>query len=226
MSFNPRKYLETYYSMVDSENAALMRFWRDMPVSKDMDVLEIGCGPSLMTAITLATRAKELHLTDLRPECLFEIDAWIARSAVTFSWDAVIAYYAGISGSSVWEIENALRSKTSTEILDIRNPSKLEQFDLVVSTFGLEDVSDGLAFTQIVENFCALCKPDGTVAIAIVTGKTYTVSDTEFELPFTVGWQELISALISVGMSKFTFRTIPISNPRGYTDMLALYANR
>lgn len=153
--FNTKAYLNEYYSDVSPENKAILEFFAEAArknISGEPRHLELGCGPTIYQALSIAPRVCEMVYTDGFQESLDEIKKWLDGHDQSFNWNkfthaALIAENGKEpSEQERQEREDHVKSKIRKhDILDISNADSIASyltkngpFGSISSVFALE----------------------------------------------------------------------------------------
>ena len=195
--FDTRAYLKEYYSDISPENKSILEFFAEAAKKNFLNKprhLELGCGPTLYQAISIAPVVEEMIYTDGFEESLSEVNGWIAADLSAFNWDkfiqASLLIENGIEPSEqeILEREKGMRNKiTKVDTLDISD-SKLIQgymnsngpFGSVSSVFALEVPAKNLEHLKELMSTIYNCLENGGVFTAVMVegGEQYKVGDT------------------------------------------------
>src|SRR5260370_7083294 len=101
-AFDPRGYLQEYYTVIDFENDQLLRFfsacYRD--INPRSTLLEFGSGPTLYSLITAAAKVETIHVSDRLEGNLHEIELWKRVDEEAFDWEPFIQRALELEGKS------------------------------------------------------------------------------------------------------------------------------
>ena len=180
--FDPKQYLQDYFLDVDDEFDQLYQFWcravQSLPAGGR--ALELGVGPSIYTAIPLASRMDEIHLADLLERNLAEIDAWMNNAPGSFDWTDHIRHVLTLEGITpspldIQHREEQLKSKIKTlRTCDLRWEQPLgrnEDFDLVTAHYCTEAASRDIEdWAAMIGRVVALVRQGGAFFLTVASG--------------------------------------------------------
>ncbi|XP_069080662.1 nicotinamide N-methyltransferase-like isoform X2 [Pleurodeles waltl] len=131
--FNPRAYLETYYSdqegACDSENH-LSRVLKQLHETfttgavKGDTLIEIGTGPTIHTLLSACEVFKELIATDYCDQNRQQIEKWWKKEPGAFDWSPIVRYVCELEGHSVFSMVGN-NCRTSESVLRYENLSSV-----------------------------------------------------------------------------------------------------
>lgn len=87
-SFDPKKYLETFYRSPQEHKACTrtcVNLLRSLQ-KKDLKVLEFGSGPALLDLIPIVPFSREIVCTDYCQQNLLEVQQWLDKDPEAFDW--------------------------------------------------------------------------------------------------------------------------------------------
>ncbi|XP_051847255.1 nicotinamide N-methyltransferase-like [Antechinus flavipes] len=215
--FNPRIYLETYYSLAPNpskESQVLKFILRKLseifsPDKMKGDLLiEIGSGPTIYQFLSACELFKEIVATDYADQNLKEINQWLKKEPGAFDWSPVVKYVCELEGDrDKWtDKEEKLREKVKQVLKSDVTQSQplgsvsLPQADCLLTIYCLETSCKDLpTYQQALKNISSLLKPGGSlVLISALKGYYYMVEDKKFFcLPLTP--EEIKDALEKAG---------------------------
>lgn len=193
--FDPREYLNEYYSDLGGENVALLRFFVEAyrTVTPNGLLLDFGGGPTIYPLIAAANAVREIHFSDYLDANLDEVRSWLRGDAAAFDWSPFVAktleLEAGTrcSNAEVARREHAIRARVTqvmrcdaSRLPPIRDRAK--RYDVVVSNFCAESAtSDPEVWRAFVRNIGSLLKPEGKFIVSALRGATrYSVGSKLF----------------------------------------------
>lgn len=223
-AFNPRSYLEEYYSSLGFENEELLRFFADAyrgSAPDSMKVLEIGGGPTVYQLISLAPFATRIHFTDYLQSNLDEVISWKNGDEQSFDWDRFIetALKSEAGSETVTSMDIGLRRDllrrklVSFQGCDVHAEQIIETdetYDLVSTNFVAESVSTNKgAVAAIIKKLHARIKPGGVLMMTGLLGAAYwhAGEHTFSAVPLTE--DDVLNMLHSEGFVIKIMRTIP-----------------
>lgn len=225
--FIPRDYLSTYYTKVDPENAHIMDFYARLPLNTDQTVLEVGCGPSLMTTIAIIEKVNRVILTDALQDNLDEIEAVLCNAPQQFDWTPFLKHQEKKAYRSLtWETAlSKIRERCSTCWIDMQKTSVSRRSqDVIISTFSISEASkDVYDIANIISKLTSYLKPDGLLAaIMDMEAHTYKSGDQDLPVTFTTP-KDIFAACKEAGLYDCHYEIFPISTWRGYSYILGFY---
>jgi len=179
-AWDAEAYLAHYYSRVEPTERLTLRFLHDTieDLPGTARALDFGAGPTLHHAITLAGRAREVHVADLLPQNLHALRRWCRGSKDAHDWsaftDAALQLEGNIAPTTadVRQREARLRQRL-TRILPgdatRRHPlgeDAPEDYDCVTSFFCADSATSSLGeWMRNVRNICGLLAPGGLLVM-------------------------------------------------------------
>lgn len=197
-SWSPRHYLEQYYSTGASrDDVAQARFAVDQlrKLSAPLrEALEVGCGPTLHHAFSLAPFVDHITLADYLPSNLEEARRWIDGDPRAFDWDlsmtgtlvAELDVDADVAVRLLPERQRLLRARIRdyAAVDMLRDPPLCEPrtFDLVASYYCLEALGLDLdGWRDSMRRLAALVAPGGALLLgAMRNAPIYRVFEQEY----------------------------------------------
>lgn len=233
-NFNPLDYLKTYYTTMDEENKSLMHWWFSMPIKREDRVIEIGCGPTLFTAIPIIDHCSDYTLADELQENLDEIQRWKDCNPIAFKWGNTIQYY---TEHVSWDfsghdkvIAKKLIENTQLLKLDIHDREQLaplaEHYDVLIAPFCLAEASScPETFHDTFDHLHRLVRPGGIFAMVTgIRGCFYNVGD--YKLPMCYLVKDDVYHAYTLGFEEVYAKYIPICEPRGYDEIMAIWGRK
>lgn len=196
--FNPRAYLQEYYSCLGTENRALLQFLHEAYASifrerQAARMLEFGGGPTLYQLISAAKYPVSIDFSDYLDENLREIQKWLHNQPGAFCWDNYLQYALEQEGSPSDARARAQRAhdmRTRVQrllVCDAKRPDPLgahyrAHYDIVSVNFVLESITTDMAeWDRLIEHVVSLVQPAGHLLMCAITGATsYRVGDRFF----------------------------------------------
>lgn len=242
-TFDPRGYLNEYYSSIDFENNALLKFYVDCykNMSPTTTLLEFGGGPTIYASIAAAPKVKEIHFCDCVNANLEEVKLWKNTSTNAFNWNLFIQRvleHEGIKHITLQQIENRaelLRKKLTTFLYcDAFQKQPLgyksdKLYDIVQTNFVAESVTTSKKeWRNILKNITSLIKPGGTLILSAIKNSSYYHIDKKRFPAVSVNEEDLVKTLKRLGFDKLEIvRTIDANKPyRGYDGFIFIKARR
>uniref|UniRef100_A0A8C9AG19 Nicotinamide N-methyltransferase n=1 Tax=Prolemur simus TaxID=1328070 RepID=A0A8C9AG19_PROSS len=184
--FNPRDYLEKYYSF-GSKHSAESQILRHLlknlfkifcldGVKGDL-LIDIGSGPTIYQLLSACESFKEIIVSDYTDQNLQELTKWLKKEPEAFDWSPVVTYVCDLEGNRVKgpEKEEKLR-QTVTQVLkcDVTQSQplgavSLPAADCLLSTLCLDAACPDLpTYRTALRNLRSLLKPGGFLVVADV----------------------------------------------------------
>ncbi len=248
--FNPKQYLEHYYSRIDSENQNLLEFLVKayLDINPNSTLLEFGGGPTIYPLIPAAPKVKKIHFTDFLKTNLQEIELWKENSPKAHNWKRFIVKTLQLEGltkvqdKNIDERESQIRKKIS-RIFSCNaykknplGPKYSHYYDVVNINFVLESITSSLeTWEQIFNNVCSLLKLRGVLILTAIGGAGYYKVNEETFPAVPITEKEIIKMLVKNGFkrSNIIIQSIPAevidenSNEfTGYKSMIFVKATR
>jgi len=240
-SFDPRSYLTEYFTEVDSEFDALYRFWcRALGTrARGRRALELGVGPCLYTAIPLARRFREIHLADLLPSNLAEIESWLDRKPGHFDWSDHIARVLFWEGRKSGRREVQARARqlrariVALRVWDLRQEALHAdegEYDLVSAHYCTEAAARSVdEWHEILGRVAGLVRPGGALLLSVAAGLTicrdYDVS-ASVGAPLSLGAGDADAALARAGLTILAGDFVPGMGDDPYAGSVLRLAER
>lgn len=240
--FNPREYLQQYYTSIDPENEQLLKFFAEcyQDTQPHATILEFGSGPTLYSLITAAAKVETIHVCDHLESNLQEIQAWKRGDEGAFNWEPFIQRALELEGMERVTPADILKRTTLLQeklthfcICDALNRSPLQgnhykTYDIVQANFVLEAVSSSLGeWERTFQNLLSLLSPQGTLLLSSVKNAAYYQIQGK-QLPTASVDESAFRRVLSRASFKdehISIRTIPANPPyRGYSDILLVKA--
>ena len=166
------RYLNTYYRVVDSDEVAITKFLvrQYRKINRNVEILEIGCGPTIHHLIPAIPYAKKIVMADFLNENLYQIKKWIDRDITAHNWNnftKLALQFEGVN-ASIEEIairENKLRSLINLAHCNLMKDSPLDgysQFSIVCCFYCAEGVGiSKLEWANVIRRVASLILPGG-----------------------------------------------------------------
>ncbi|NXS14205.1 NNMT methyltransferase, partial [Neodrepanis coruscans] len=190
-SFNPRAYLEEYYSLSDSREWAVVFLKQNLRSLHKMfsldevrgdTLIDVGCGPTIYQLLSACEHFQEITALDYTDQNRRELEKWLKNEAGAFDWVPVVKYVCELEGDrEKWaEKQEKLRKKVKQVLkCDVTKanptgPMSLPPADCIVSTLCLEGACKDLpTFRSALRNIGTLVKPGGHLVMVTVLRETY-----------------------------------------------------
>ena len=197
--FEPSLYLKYYEASKPSEISLFLKQKLQcfheafLTVPKGMKVLDFGAGPTIVLAISSATKASEIVLADYCEKNRTFINGWLNYEADAFDWSPYFAYVIqeleGKGEKEAKEREQIVRKLIKTVVpCDINNLPPIEQgydtlYDVVMCSLVIEGASKTIEeYHRNIARLGHLVKPGGSIFYFGVENKIgyYTVGERNF----------------------------------------------
>lgn len=241
--FDSHLYLEEYYRDIVTETYALLKFlvhaFGNLPTIDR--ALEVGCGPTLYTAIAAAPHVRTLHLSDYLESNLAQIRTWLSQTAPTFDWSDYGQAILAIEGNpivSTASIESRMvlvrQRVTALHHCDITlSPPVADAaatYDLVISNLCIEAVAQTRKeWQRYMSNLLSLLRPGGYLVLSMVKEAfAYSVGNHVFGV-LTLNENDVEICLKANQMRGDTIHisTIPATHPLyPYAGMMCITAQK
>lgn len=181
--FNPRDYLEKYYSFGSTNSAEnqILRFLLKTlfkifclgGVKGDL-LIDIGSGPTIYQLLSACESFKEIIATDYADQNLQELEKWLKKEPGAFDWSPVTAYVCELEGNRVKRTEKeeklrrAVKQVLKCDVTQSRplGAVSLPQADCLLSMLCLDAACPDLpAYHTALRNLSSLLKPGGYLVI-------------------------------------------------------------
>lgn len=203
---DPISYLQEFYSQIDSENDALIRWLQHTPPSNTC--IEVGCGPSLMAALAYGHAVDLITLTDKEHFNLSTL-AHCMNGSRLFSWH-LFEERCKLTIEELLPKVELFKYDINCDVI----PSHL--YDGAVSCFGLEVASSNLLELQVVcEKFLGLVRPGGWFRTAIIAEAEYYLIKGEKFFCHPVRQYDLIE-IFTPWAGDLSIQHVPPSSDHGY----------
>lgn len=246
-AFEPRAYLNEYYSKVGPENQGLLEFFSEAyeGIDESSLILEFGGGPTVYQLITAARKAREIHFSDYLSGNMQEVDLWRGHSRDAFDWNPFIQKalkLEGLSGVTLNDVEaraSLMRAKMTKLIPgdafkeDPLGLASQGQYDVVSTNFVAESITTSKEdWYQIMKNICSLLRREGgLIMTAIKEAEYYLIGNKRFPA-VSIDEGDLVGALRDLGFRNFLLKSIPaetvgrVGGHKGYNGMIFIRALR
>ena len=218
--FDPSRYLQRYQNCGDRSNHMLRCFYdafKELPDS--LKVLDYGSGPSLLPAMTAATKASEIIMCDYSPKNREVLRQWLQGSCASFDWTSHFEYIVrklegNFEDDAVQKRQDLFRKAVKAVVhCDLTQDPLIEKgydqlYDAVSSSLVIDTVPRTYdEFVQLLTRLGRLVKKGGTILLYFVENAPfYDVGDFVFH-SFPVTTHSAENAVSAAG-----FRDIKISN--------------
>ncbi|NXU10151.1 NNMT methyltransferase, partial [Pardalotus punctatus] len=246
-NFNPREYLNEYYSMSNSREWAstfMMQNLRTLHKMFSLDglrgdiLIDVGCGPTIYQLLSACERFQEIIALDYTDQNRRELEKWLKNEAGAFDWEPVVKYVCELEGDrEKWaEKQEKLRKKVKQVLkCDVTKanptgPVSLPPADCIVSTLCLEGACKDLpTFRSALRNISTLLKPGGHLVMVTVLGESYYVFNKQVFSCLCLEKHEVEEAVVAAGFEMKFAEAQPYEVDDDLTDIkgvLGLVARR
>ncbi|XP_059123794.1 nicotinamide N-methyltransferase [Peromyscus eremicus] len=224
--FNPRDYLEKYYSFGSrhcAESVILRHLLEDLfkifclgGVKGDL-LIDIGSGPTIYQLLSACESFKEIIVSDYTDQNLQELQKWLKKEPGAFDWSPVVTYVCDLEGNRTKgpEKEEKLR-RAIKQVLkcDVTQSQplggvSLPPADCLLSTLCLDAACPDLpTYRTALRNLGSLLKPGGfLVMVDALKSSYYMIGEQRFSsLP--LGWEAVRDAVEEAGYTIERFEVI------------------
>jgi hypothetical protein len=243
--WNPKQYLEDYYSVIEQDESETLRFLIEefKKIQGYPTALEFGCGPVVAHLLPLASYVSEIHVADYLQGNLAEVRKWQSSLADAHNWACFTKFvleHEGLSDPDIEAVkvrEELLKSQiTKYSIGDARhsNPVALgdeqnQTYDFLLSCYCADGATSVKSeWFQYMENILSLLSPGGYfVGSSLRLCQAYKIKDFTFPgANVNEGdWEELFQIL------QFERVQIKVSNTpdhasQGYNSILLVSGHK
>lgn len=224
--FNPRDYLEKYYSFGSrhcAENEILRHLLKNLfkifclgGVKGEL-LIDIGSGPTIYQLLSACESFTEIVVSDYTDQNLWELQKWLKKDPGAFDWSPVVTYVCDLEGNRTKgpEKEEKLR-RAIKQVLkcDVTQSQplggvSLPPADCLLSTLCLDAACPDLpAYRTALRNLGSLLKPGGfLVMVDALKSSYYMIGEQKFSsLP--LGWEAVRDAVEEAGYTIEQFEVI------------------
>ncbi len=231
-----RPYLDTYYVGFGEDEPVIARFLTEKGRAlnlRNFKALEIGCGPTVHRALSIAPYIKSLDMADYLPENLEEVRNWQKNKQDAFSWNHYTKMIIEVEGKTatkklIKERENILRKKIRNFYhCDVTNSPPLaekEPYPVVLSFYCAEEVGITTAgWERAMKNISMMVAPGGYLFLATLRDAIrYILGDLRGEhewLPCARVTKDILrSCLIKIGFVPESIEIISADTPAQTDD--------
>ncbi|NXK86246.1 NNMT methyltransferase, partial [Formicarius rufipectus] len=189
--FNPRAYLEQYYSMSDSKewaNVFLRQNLKGLHKIFSLDelkgrtLIDVGCGPTIYQLLSACEHFEEIIALDYTDQNRRELEKWLRNEEGAFDWVPVVKCVCELEGDrEKWaEKQEKVRKKVKQVLkCDVTkanptDPVSLPPADCIISTLCLEGACKDLpTFRRALRNVGTLVKPGGHLVMVTTLRTTF-----------------------------------------------------
>lgn len=247
-TFNPREYLDEYYTHIGLENESLLKFFAEVfkNMKSNIKILEFGGGPTVYQLISGANKAEFIHFADYLEENLKEIKLWKQNSSTAFNWSEFVKRALELEGkkdvkkNDIDKREKLLRSKiTKFLYCDAFRAKPLGEihhnyYDIVSVGFVPESItSSKTKWIEAVTNICGLVKENGTLLMTALKESTYWRTGKNLFPSVNINETDIEKLLNNLGFKFIKSTSIPAEivdenadNYEGYKGMIFVNASK
>lgn len=234
--FNPRKYIQEYYSTLGTENKFLLEFYHESykQVSPDATLLEFGGGPTIYQLLSAGLKVKEIVFAEHLQQNRQEVAKWIRGDPDAIDWNDFIQYvlhlnHADYHGLTPESTGQNIKPKI-TEIIecdaylpDILAGYGKRTFDVVSSSFCLECVSTcEQTFVESLKKITGFVKENGLLMLTLLkNAHSYQIDNLSFPA-FPVNEPYMSELLEQLGYSDINIQTVSAEHEQGYEGLMAM----
>ncbi|XP_054448233.1 nicotinamide N-methyltransferase [Pteronotus mesoamericanus] len=224
--FNPRDYLEKYYSFGSrhsAENQVLRFLLKNLfnifsvgGIKGDL-LIDIGSGPTIYQFLSACESFKKIIATDYVDQNLQELEKWLKKEPGAFDWSPIVSYVCELEGNRMkgQEKEEKLR-KTIKQVLkcDVTQSQplgavSLPPADCLLSTLCLHAACPDLsAYCTALRNLSGLLKPGGYLVIMDALKSSYYVVGEQRFSSLSLGQEAIEAAVREAGYTIKQFEVI------------------
>jgi hypothetical protein len=166
------RYLQTYYLNLDLDEIAIGQFLVEeyKKIGNILEVLEIGCGPTIHHLIPAVPYAKKILMADFLKENLDEIRRWILKDVNSHNWSKFTEHILKLENDTVSKMdiqkrEEDLRAQIKLTYCDLMKESPLnssQKFQVVSAFYCAEEVGISIKeWEKVMHRISSLVKPGG-----------------------------------------------------------------
>lgn len=239
--FNPRDYLQEYYSEVSLENLALLEFavkaFQKIPQSGVL--LDFGGGPAIYALITAVNSAKEIHFCDYLDSNLNEIRQWLDDHHSAFSWQEFVKVVLELenqispTAEAIYHRKQLIRQRVTRVFnCDLNNLPPIDApiaYDILISNFCAEGAAqDKTQWRTFFHRIVSLLKPNGFILLSAIKGATHYAVGKKLFSAVNLSEEDVIQALIEEGFNSQTIvlENIPADSSSHYEGLILVLAQK
>ncbi|XP_017523935.2 nicotinamide N-methyltransferase isoform X3 [Manis javanica] len=232
--FNPRVYLEKYYSFGSKHTAEseilknvlknLFKIFCRDGMKGDL-LIDIGSGPTIYQLLSACESFKEIIVSDYSERNLQELEKWLKKEPGAFDWSPVVAYVCELEGNRVKvpekeeKLRQAVKQVLKCDVTQSRplGSVSLPLADCVLSTLCLDAACPDLpTYRAALRYLGSLLKPEGfLVVVDALKSSFYMVGEQRFS-SLVLGREEIEAAMKEAGYSIEQFEVLP----QGYSSTI------
>ncbi len=170
----PRRYLDTYYRNVNDDEVHISNFLIEKGralATRHLNAIEIGCGPTVHHALSMAPYVASIDMADYLPDNLAEIQKWQEHRPDAFSWHHYTKMVLEQEGEAptttrIRDRENILREKIqgfyTCDITKSLPLDKVGPYPIVMSFYCAEEVGTSHAkWEEVMNNISTMVAAEG-----------------------------------------------------------------
>ena len=240
--FNPRDYLQEYYTEVSPENFALLQFTVEAfkTIPSGGVLLDFGGGPTIYPLIAAANHVDEIHFYDYLDANLNEVRLWLQSHHSAFVWQEFVSATLKLenqddchTAQSVSERKALIRQRVTRVFnCDLNNSPPIDEpiaYDIVITNFCMEAAANDLRqWREFFSKTVSLLKPSGFLLLgAVKDAKYYAVGDILFTA-VSLNEDDLIQALIEEGFDhkSIVLESVPTDPSSHYEGLIMILAQK
>ena len=224
--FDPSAFLRYYTVIRGTCNEHRLRHYHDAfgTLPQNIVVLDYGCGPTLLSTISAATKASEIVMSDYSDANLQALRLWLHRDTAAFDWSPhfsfVVKELEGKGEEEVVERQEQVRKLVKAVVhCDLTQDPPIDRgydklYDVVISSLVVENVANNYdEYKLLISRQGRLVKPGGLLLLyGVENGEFYKVGDFTFK-GFPVTSEMAMNAMKNAGfdhlsVDKFSY-TLP-----------------
>lgn len=243
--WNPRKYLDTYFSTMRRDEDLTLKFlitsFKKIPLKKKVKILEFGAGPTVVHVLVAVPYASEIHIADYLRDNLDEIRKWLKHQRSHFNWDSFTKRILEIEGQkptsqNIKMRNHDLRKKVkrlflSDASLDFPLRDTVQKYPLVIMTYCVDSATSSKDIWRgYMKNVFKLLTPNGTILVAALRRcRFYNVGKYYFPSA-NINEDDFLSVFLEVGFKKknviIQVKEVPECSKEGYNSLMFARATK
>ena len=242
-TFNPREYLDMWYTHPTEEITATLDFLREsyLKVSPDARVFDVCCGPTIYQYMAAAPRVAEIHGADFLEHNLDEIRQWCNSAPNQHTWDHIFAEalrLEGLNSPTQADIDaraDLVRQKlTRLDWCDVRQPDILGEpigrvYDVVSNCYGTDVVASTVEeWDEYLGNCCSVLKPGGLLIMTLIKEAQWWPSGDLIMPALALNESHVVETLTRLGFIPDSIalvtHTVEDASESGYSDIIFVTA--
>ena len=235
--FQALEYLKRYYGTPAGSYYTSLGLYHEVfqSLPAGLRVLDYGCGPSIRGAISAATKASEIVLSDYTEDCRTEVRQWLEKDPNAFDWSHYFSHVVkdleGKGEKEVEERQEEVRRLVKAVVhCDLTQDPPIErgydqQYDVVMSSLCIDAVAGTREeYVQGVKKLAKLVKPGGILLLFGVEIKGeegfYVVGEKKFRA-FGVSSDVTVKAMTDSGISGVDVQMLKIPESEKDSRLIA-----